>query len=127
MEADLFDLGRLQDMLDAARLAREYLGGRTLEQLMADRILRDAIERRVEVIGEAASRISSAFRDLHPQIPRRQIIATRNIIVHNCARVNHTILHEIVVTHLPEMIQRIEAILPPPPPDPLPETTEGPA
>jgi uncharacterized protein with HEPN domain len=125
MQPDLFDLGRLQDMLDAARAAKEYLGERTLEQLLADRMLCDAIERRIEIIGEAASRISSAFRVEHAEIPWRQIIATRNILVHNYAQVSHVILHGIVAGHLPEMIMRIEAILPPPPPDPLPETTEG--
>ena len=124
MQPDLFDLGRLQDMLDAARLAREYLGERTLDQFVADRILRDAIERRVEIIGEAASRISAEFRTRHPDIPWRQIVATRNILVHNYAAVDHVILHRIVVTHLPDMIARIEAILPPAPPDPLPEITE---
>jgi uncharacterized protein with HEPN domain len=125
MQPDLFDLGRLQDMLDAARVAREYLSKRTLEQFVADRILRDAIERRVEIIGEAASRISTEFKSRHPEIPWRQIVATRNILIHNYAAVDPTILHGIVVTHLPDMVARIEAILPPPPPDPLPETTEG--
>ncbi len=125
MQPDLFDLGRLQDMLDAARTVREYLADRTLEQLVGDPILRDAVERRVEIIGEAASRMSPAFRERHPQIPWRQIIATRNILAHNYARINYTILHRIVATHVPEMIARIEAILPPPPPDPLPEPTEG--
>ena len=125
MQPDLFDLGRLQDMLVAARIARDYLGERTLDQFVADRILCDAIERRVEIIGEAESRVSSGCRARHPQIPWRQIVATRNILVHNYAAVDHTILHRIVVTHLPDMIAQIEAILPPPPPDPLPETTEG--
>ena len=125
MQPDLFDLGRLQDMLDAARAVREYLAGRTLAQCMADQILRDAVERRVEIIGEAASRVSANFRGLHPEIPWRQIIATRNILVHNYARVDYAILHRIVVVHVPEMIERIEAILPPPPPDPLPEPREG--
>ncbi len=125
MQPDLFDLGRLQDMLDAARVVSEYLAGKTMEQLVSDRILRDAVERRVEIIGEAASRISPGCRNLHPQIPWRQIIATRNILAHNYAQINYTILYRIVVTHVPEMIGWIEAILPPPPADPLPETTEG--
>jgi uncharacterized protein with HEPN domain len=125
MQPDLFDLGRLQDMLDAARTVHEYLAGKTLEQLISDGILRDAVERRIEINGEAASRILPDFRGLHPEIPSRQIIATRHILAHNYAQIDYTILHRIVVSHVPEMIARIEAILPPPPPDPLPETTEG--
>lgn len=124
MQLDLFDLGRLQDMLSAARTVRDYLADTTVTELVANPILRDAVERRVEIIGEAASRVSPDFRTRHPQIPWRQIIATRNILAHNYGRIDHVILHRIVVTHVPVMIAQIEAILPPPPPDPLPEPKE---
>ncbi len=124
MQPDLFDLGRLQAMLSAARTVHDYLSDTTVTELVANPILRDAVERRVEIIGEAASRVSLDFRARHPQIPWRQIIATRNILAHNYGRIDHVTLHRIVVTHVPVMIGQIEAILPPPPPDPLPEPTE---
>ncbi len=126
MQPDLFDFGCLQDMLDAARAVHEYLAGKTADELIKAHVLRDAVERRVEIIGEAASHISPGFRAEHPQIPWRQIIATRNILAHHYGGIDHVILHRIVITHIPVMIAQIEAILPPPPPDPLLEPSEGP-
>jgi uncharacterized protein with HEPN domain len=54
-------------------------------------LLLDAVCRNVEIIGEAASRLDVEFRDLYPQISRRAIIDTRNILVHACDSMNASV------------------------------------
>jgi uncharacterized protein with HEPN domain len=54
MQPNLEDMARLWDMLDAAKAATEFTKGKRFEDLMADRMLRNAVERNLEIIGEAA-------------------------------------------------------------------------
>lgn len=60
MQPDLRDVGYLFDMLQHAR----------------------GVERRIEIIGEAAKRIAPVFREAHPEIPWAKIIAQRNMLAH---------------------------------------------
>ena len=69
MPPDVKDMARLWDMLDAARAAVEFTTGRRYEDFLADRMLRAAVERSLEIIGEAARRVSQPIRDQSPEIP----------------------------------------------------------
>jgi len=82
MQPDERDAGYLLDMLRHARGAAQTVAGRTFEQYVTDENLRLAVERRIEIIGEAAGRVSPACREAHPEIPWRKIIAQRNILGH---------------------------------------------
>ena len=59
----------LLDMLEAARLALHYVAGKTLDEFQSDTQLQDAVIRRLEIIGEAARRVSEGTRALYPQLP----------------------------------------------------------
>ena len=63
------DVAYLWDMLDAARTVRDFIAGVTVNQYMQDRKLQLAVERAVEIIGEAASRVSDQYKAEHPEIP----------------------------------------------------------
>jgi len=76
------DSANLLDMLYFSREAIKHLGGLNEEQLYSHQTVLRAVERTVELVGEAASRVSTNFRHQHPHIPWRIIISTRNIIVH---------------------------------------------
>ena len=69
------DIAYIWDMLDNARTADEIIKGMDLQQYLADRKVQLAVERLVEIIGEAARRISEEFRQAHPEIAWRGIIA----------------------------------------------------
>ena len=71
------DAAYLWDMLQAARDASTVVAGLTEQQLRRDRVRMLALERSMELIGEAARHISSAFRDKHAQIPWKEIIDSR--------------------------------------------------
>ena len=63
------DAVRLQDMLDAAQAALRVLGARSAKELEADEVLSLAVPHAVEIVGEAASRVSPSFCAGHPEIP----------------------------------------------------------
>ena len=104
----------LWDMLDAARAVREFVTGRTLEEYLRDRMLRGAVERHVEIIGEAAGRVSPAFREAHPEIPWRRIVAQRHVLAHKYGEIEHELIWRVATEHIPELIAGLEPLLPPP-------------
>ena len=84
-------------------------------------MLRHAVERNLEIIGEAARRLSLSFREETPQLPWRAIMATRHILAHEYDDVDIEIVWRIVTEHVPAMIPQLRAVLPPLPPDPAPD------
>ncbi|MBX3368464.1 MAG: DUF86 domain-containing protein [Phycisphaeraceae bacterium] len=115
------DAALLLDMVEHARRACGYVDGRTLEQYRRDDMLRDAVNRVVQVIGEAAAKVSKQFRDAHPEIPWRPIIAQRHILVHEYGHIDDDKIWRVATLYAPQLIALVEPLLPPPPADPLPE------
>ena len=113
MQPDQRDAGYLLDMLQHARGATQAIQGRTFKEYTADENLRLAVERRIEIIGEAAARVSFSFREAHPQVPWRKIIAQRNVLAHEYGDVEDEILWQVVTVSLPELIGFLEPLVPP--------------
>jgi len=80
MPFDDKDMACLWDMLDAARAAVEFTEGMRFEEFLRDRRSRNAVERNLEVIGEAARRLSQDTRGALPDIPWKSMIALRNVL-----------------------------------------------
>ena len=117
MRPETRDTSYLWDMLQASREIAEFTRDVRLATYLQDRKLQLAVERALEIIGEAASRVTPAFRDAHPEIPWRKIIAQRNVLSHEYGEIEHELVWEIVSDHLPALIAQIEPLLPPPPKD----------
>jgi uncharacterized protein with HEPN domain len=101
----------LRDMLDHARRAVEAVADKDRSHLDSDLILAAALERFIEVIGEAASKVSPSTRASSPEIPWKEIIGMRNRLVHGYAAVDHDIVWNVVSADLLEMIDALERIL----------------
>ena len=109
------DAGYLWDMLDAARAVREFAAGMDLDQYMQDRKLQFAVERAIEIIGEAARRVSDEFKQANPQNSWRSIIGQRNVLAHDYGEIKHERVWEVVATHVPTLIVQLATLIPPPP------------
>jgi len=72
----------LVDILESAKIALDYFLGKTWDQFYADMQCQDVVVRRIEIIGEAARRVSQEMRDLHSQIPWREMTSMRNLVIH---------------------------------------------
>ena len=101
----------LVDMLNHASEAVELLGNASSTDLMGDRVTELALRKLVEVVGEAANRVSPATRQLHPEIAWAQIVGVRNRLVHGYDDVDLTILRDIVQNDLPPLVEQLTSIV----------------
>ena len=106
----------LWDMLTAAKGLVASVRGLVLERYLADENLRLAVERRVEIIGEAARRISGEFKSAHPEIPWQPIIGQRNVLAHEYGEIEPERIWNLAVRAIPGLIAQLEPLLPPLPP-----------
>jgi uncharacterized protein with HEPN domain len=67
--------------------------------------------RNLQVIGEAARRLSPATRDAHPEVPWSEAIGMRHVLVHDYFAVRLDVVWDVVERDLPELGRRIDAIL----------------
>lgn len=102
---------RLRHMLDAARDAVEFASGRQFEDLQTDKQLRFSLVHCIEILGEAASRISTEYVVAHPEIPWSNIIGMRHRLIHGYYDINLTIVWRTVTKELPGLIASLEAML----------------
>lgn len=101
----------LLDMLNAAKLAQDFVANTSLEDFQSDLMRQAAVTRQFEIIGEAARRISEASQAEVPEIPWHQIIGLRNRIAHEYDRINLVRLWDTVHLALPKLIAVIEKIM----------------
>jgi len=89
----------------------EYLGNkRDFKEYLNNKLLRRAIEREIEIIGEAINRILKQYPDLKIENARR-IVDTRNWVIHGYDKVDDVIIWGIVVSHLPKLQKEIQTLL----------------
>lgn len=105
------DAAHLWDMLDTARRVQELVAGVSYDALMADIRTRFALERALEIIGEAARRVSPAMRAKHPEIPWKGILGFRNVLAHEYGEIDYRRLHTIATEKIPDLISTLERIL----------------
>lgn len=107
------DVVRLRHMLDHAREAVVLMRGKDHSELDGSRLLQLALVRLIEIVGEAAGRVSKETQAEHSQIPWAQIAGMRNRLVHGYDFVDLDILWQTVSEDLPELIAQLERIVPP--------------
>jgi uncharacterized protein with HEPN domain len=105
------DRGRLEDMRSFAIDATELLGNRDAKGLEADKRTRYAVIRPVEIVGEAASKVSAEVRAGLPDLPWNDIIGTRHALAHGYDAVVLVRLVDTVRDDLPALIRRLDEVL----------------
>lgn len=106
------DAAPLWDMLDAARAILDFVAGKKKEDYFRDRMLRGAVERHLEIIGEAARRVSESFRTQHPEIPWKRIIGLRNILAHEYGEIKHERIWDLAIREVPELVRVLAVFVP---------------
>lgn len=113
MRPDERDAAYLWDMLDAAQSIRDFVQGVDYLNYAGNRQLQMAVERGIEIIGEAARSVSDSFKQAHPEIPWRGVIAQRNVITHEYGEIKQDRIWAVVRVHVPDLIAKLEQLLPP--------------
>jgi uncharacterized protein with HEPN domain len=100
-----------EDMLDSVESIFEFTGEMDYATFVADRKTRDAVVRNLQVLGEAANRISKETREIHPDMEWMRIIRSRHILVHDYAGIDYEIVWRIIEVHLRPLQQALVSIL----------------
>ena len=104
----------LRDMLDEAYRVQKFVHGRTREDLNSDDLLSYAVVHAIQIIGEAASKVTAETRTQYATIPWRNIIGIRNRIVHDYGGIDLDIVWEVATRNLPDLIRVLQEVFSPP-------------
>lgn len=103
---------RLLDVVSACEAIAEFVAGKDFSAYESDRLLRSAVERQFEIIGEALNKAGSAETSLATQIPDfHRIIGLRNRLIHGYDNVDDEILWDVVQSKLGPLRAQIESVL----------------
>jgi uncharacterized protein with HEPN domain len=105
------DLTRVRHMLDAAGDAMAFSGNKTRRDLDTDRMLVLSLVKSIEIIGEAASKVSKDTRDHYPEIPWTVIVAMRNRLIHAYYDVDLDRVWDTITADLPPLILLLEKLI----------------
>ena len=106
------DLSYAADMLSAAEQAVRLSLGKFRSDLDADELFQLAMLHLIQIVGEAATKVSLHLRQQHPEIPWPDIAGTRNRIVHAYADVNLDLVWDVLTFHLPSLVAQLQAFVP---------------
>ena len=107
----------LDDIRRAIEMVRRYTpSDRTV--LDSDLPLQSHLVRYIQILGEAAWRLSKPLKDANPQIPWQRIAAMRHVLVHDYFRVDLDQVWSVVTTHIPALQPQIDAVIATLPPGP---------
>ena len=110
------DPAYLWDMLEAARNVRDMSRNATFDEYLRNLMLRLAVERAIEIIGEAARHVSLQFQQAHPEIPWKPIMGQRHVLAHDYGDIDDVSIWNVVTVDIPRLIARLEPLIPPLPP-----------
>lgn len=106
------DATRIRHMIETAETVEKLVAGRRRDALDNDLALQLALARALEIIGEAASRVSAEVRSASPSLPWRAIVATRNRLVHAYFDVDLDFLWETAIHEVPPLLPILRSLLP---------------
>ena len=105
------DKAYLIDILEAAKLVREYIGNKDKEDFLKDTQCQDAVVRRFAIIGEASRRISDKMKSAYPDVAWHEMIGMRNAIIHEYDDIDMVIVWDTAKKDIPALISTIEKVL----------------
>lgn len=101
----------LLDILESAKIALQHISETTQEDFYKDLLYQDAVVRRIEIIGEAARRISAETKRKYPQLPWKSMIGMRNVAIHEYDSVDLDVVWDVVQKDLPILISELEKVI----------------
>jgi uncharacterized protein with HEPN domain len=101
----------LEHIREAIAIVERRVAGRTLADLASDDVLRDAIERRIEVISEASRRLPETMKARHPEVPWHNVAGIGNVLRHEYYSINLDIIWRIATEDMRPLAAAVDSLL----------------
>jgi uncharacterized protein with HEPN domain len=101
----------LKHILDEIYFIENSVSNVDLDEALKDEILKRAIVRSLEIIGEAAKNVTKDFKLKYPDVEWKRIGATRDKLIHHYFGIDYQVVKEIIIDNLPELKFQIEKII----------------
>ncbi len=101
----------LQDIQVSLNKIFKYTNDLSYEQFVVNELVRDAVERNFEIIGEAVKHLPEDFRAKYPEVPFRQVAGMRDKLIHDYFGIDYEIVWKTIVDKLPSFSANIDKIL----------------
>ena len=111
MRDEIKDKGRMEHILESIENVFEFTNGMTFNDYVSDKKGKFAVVKNLEMIGEAAYKLSNNFREKYVEIEWEKIIKMRHVLVHGYYQVEDFIVWEVVIKDLPPLKDKILKIL----------------
>ena len=98
-------------MVNAICRIQEFTANLTLDTYLQSALVQSAVERQLEILGEAARRLSEEFRQTHSDIDWRRIIGLRNILIHRYDEIRQQTIWQTVISELEPLLTQLESVL----------------
>jgi uncharacterized protein with HEPN domain len=105
------DRAYLEHILEAIAAIEGYVAGVSFERFVADRMRVDAVVRELEIIGEASTKLTRGFLDEHPEIPFRDAMDMRNLLIHEYFGINKRVVWDTCHEDLPLLKKALGSLL----------------
>ena len=111
MREPIRDKGRIEHMLEMALKLRDAKSRHSYEEILNDSILFYGLTKMTEIIGEAAYKLTLEFKEAHNELPWRDIIGMRHMLVHGYFTISPEVLWDVIQNDIPNMIPVLEQYL----------------
>lgn len=104
------DQSYLIDIFESSKIILSYLDQKTLENFLDDIQLQDSVIRRMEIIGEATSRISAETQEMYRSIPWREMKGMRNLLIHEYDEIDPELVWKTAKEDIPLLVIQLNKI-----------------
>lgn len=101
----------LESMVEAARAIGEFISPADLDDFERDDLIRSAVERKIEILGEGVRRLPEAFISAHPEVPWRAIAGQRNVLAHEYDDIRVDVIWKVASSDTPMLLKQLEDLL----------------
>lgn len=108
MREAIREIDRLLHIKESIKHVMSFLQGKTYEEMKSDVMCYHAVVYNIMIIGEAANLLTKDFREKHPEVPWRDIVDMRNVLVHGYFTTSALFIWETYTKDLPVLLKQVE-------------------